>query len=107
MLFLSILSFDAANRQAILKRRALGKEKVPQGVHVLQELVDLSKNRIFRISEVTDPQAILEANMAWNDLGEVETVVVMETEEVLESLDRMNQKTPRKKKLAETPEFIP
>jgi hypothetical protein len=107
MLFLSILSFDAVNREAILKRRALGREKVPEGVHVLQELVDLSKNRVFRISEVTDPKAILEANMAWNDLGEVETVLVMETEEVLESLDRMNQRAQRKKKLAKALEFIP
>ena len=107
MLFLSILSFDAANREAILKRRALGGEKVPEGVHVLQELVDLSKNRVFRISEVTDPKAILEANMAWNELGEVETVLVMETEEVLESLDRMNHRTQRKKKLAQALEFIP
>jgi hypothetical protein len=107
MLFLSILSFDAVNREAILKRRTLGGEQVPKGVHVLQELVDLSKNRVFRISEVTDPKAILEANMAWNDLGEVETVLVMETEEVLESLDRMNQRAQRKKKLAKALEFIP
>lgn len=107
MLFLSILCFDAANREDILKRCALGREKLPKSVHVLQELVDLSKNRVFRISEVTDSKAILEANLAWNELGEVETVLVMDTEEVLESLDRMNQRESPNKKLANSLEFIP
>jgi hypothetical protein len=92
MLFLSILTFDAANRDTVLERRAVEGEKVPEGVQVLTEVVDLTKNRIFRISEVTDPKAILEANMAWSDLGDIETFPVMETEEVLETLDRMNER---------------
>lgn len=92
MLFLSILTFDAANREAFLKRRARGEGKVPEGVQLLTEVVDVTKNRVFRISEVTDPKAILEANMAWSDLGEIETVPVMETEEMLEALDRLNER---------------
>ena len=107
MLFLSILSFDAANHEAILEKRALGPEKVPEGVKVLQELVDLSKHRVFGISEVSDPRAILQANMAWNDAGEVETVLVMETEEVLEFLDRMNHRGRHKRKMAQSVEFNP
>ncbi len=105
MLFLSIFTFDAANRDAILKRRAQEGEKVPEGVQILSEVVDLAKNRIFRISEVTDPKAILEANMAWSDLGEIETFPVMETEEVLETLDRMNQRDNNPKRRTNPIEF--
>ncbi len=92
MLFMSIFTFDAINRERIVKRRVLGGEKIPEGVQVLQEVVDLQQNRVFRITEVTDPKAILAANMAWNDLGDIETIPVMETEEVLEALHRISQK---------------
>jgi hypothetical protein len=98
MLFLSIFTFDAGDRERIVKRRVLGGEKVPEGVQVLQEVVDLQKNRVFRISEVTDPKAILAANMAWNDLGEIETIPVMETEEMLEALYRMNQEVHHRRR---------
>jgi len=92
MLFLSIFTFEAENREAVIKKRILSGEKVPEGVQVLQEVVDLQKNRVFRISEVTDPKAILASNLAWSDVGEVETIPVMETEEMLEVLHRMNEK---------------
>ena len=98
MLFLSIFTFDAADRERVVKRRVLGGEKVPEGVQVLQEVVDLQRNRVFRIAEVTDPKAILAANMAWSDLGDIETIPVMETEEMLEALHRINQKDHRRER---------
>lgn len=104
MLFLSIFTFGAENREAILQRRATG-ERVPEGVQVLTEVVDLTKNRVFRISEVTDPKAILAANMAWSDLAKIETVPVMETEEVLETLDRMKERKHNSKGLNRPLEF--
>lgn len=104
MLFLSIFTFGAENRKAIFQRRAMG-EKVPEGVQVLMEVVDLTKNRVFRISEVTDPKAILAANMAWSDLAKIETVPVMPTEEVLEALDRMNETNRNRDSLDRPAEF--
>jgi hypothetical protein len=92
MLFLSIFTFGAENREAVLQRRATGGEEIPDGVQVLMEVVDLTENRVFRISEVTDPKAILAANMAWSDLAKIETVPVMQTDEVLETLDRMKER---------------
>jgi hypothetical protein len=89
MLFMSIFTFDAANREAIIKEHALGDIIVPEGVQVRMEVVDLSKNRVYRIFEVTDPKAILEVNLAWSELACIETFPVMETEEVLETLDRI------------------
>jgi len=93
MLFMSIFTFDAANREAIVKQRALGDEIVPKAVHVRMEVIDLSENRVYRIFEVTDPKAILEANLAWSGLARIETFPVMESDEVLEALDRINLQT--------------
>ena len=98
MLFLTILTFEGADRETVIKRCALGGAKVPKGVQVLMQVVDLSKNRVFRIAEVTDPKAILAANMAWYDLAKIETIPVMETEEVLETFHRMNQKEHHREK---------
>ena len=106
MLFLSIFTFDAVNRGDIIKRRALDGEKTPEGVQVIMEVVDLAKNRVFRISEVTDPRAILAANMAWSDLGKIETFPVMETAEVLETMRRMNEKERCREKNVRPLEFI-
>lgn len=92
MLFMSIVTFDAANREAIVKEHALGDTMFPEGVQMRMEVVDLSKNRVYRIFEVTDPKAILEANLAWSDLARIETFPVMETEEVLETLDRIRNR---------------
>jgi hypothetical protein len=90
MLFMSIYTFDAANRETIIKKRTLGEERIPEGVQVRMEVVDLSNNRVFRIFEVTDSKAILKANLAWNGLARIESFPVMETEEVLEALDRLD-----------------
>ena len=102
MLFMSIFTFGAANREAIIRRRALGENKVPERVQVHVEVVDLSKNRVFRIFEATDPKAILKSNLTWSDLGEIETVPVMETEEVLEALDRFQSRTQFSEELADS-----
>jgi hypothetical protein len=93
MLFMSIFTFDAANREAIIKRRALGEERIPKGVQVRVEVVDLSNHRVFRIFEVTDPKAILEANLAWSDLARIESFPVMETEDMLAAMDRISLRT--------------
>lgn len=105
MLFLSILTFDAANRESIIEKLASGEEKTPAGVQVHMELVDLAKNRVFRITEVTDPKAILAANMDWYGQGEIETNLVMDSEELLEALDRINQR--RRAKLSPEVAFVP
>ncbi len=95
VLFMSLFTFDAAKRKAIIKRLALEGSRISSGVQVRMEVVDLSKNRAFRIFEVTDPKAILEYNLSWNGMAVVETVPVMETEDVLEVLDRINGKEER------------
>jgi hypothetical protein len=41
--------------------------------------------------EVPNPKVVLAASFAWNDLGEVELVPVMETKEVLEFIEKSAQ----------------
>lgn len=105
MLFLSIFTFNAANREAIIEKRILGGKKIPKGIQVLQEVVDLQNNRVFRISEVTDPKAVLASNLAWGDVGEIETIPVMETEEMLDTLYQMNEKEHHRPRPSRPPQF--
>lgn len=107
VLFLSILTFDAANRESIVEKLARGREKMPQGVQVRMELVDLAKNRVFRITEVTDPKAILAANMDWFEKGQIETNLVMESEDLLEALDRIKMRRQRREIYEPEVAFVP
>lgn len=107
MLFLSILTFDAANRENIIEKLARGREKTPQGVQVRMELVDLAKNRVFRITEVTDPKAILAANMDWFGKGQIETNLVMESEDLLEALDRIKLRRQQREIYEPEVAFVP
>jgi len=91
MLYLCIFTFDSSKREAVLKRRALGGEKVPKGLRVLMELVDLTQNRAFRLCEADDPADIMMANEAWGDLGRIETIPVVESDEILKKLSRMKK----------------
>jgi len=107
MLFLSILTFDAANRESIIEKLARGREETPEGVQVRMELVDLARNRVFRITEVTDPKAILAANMDWYDQGDIETNLVMDSEDLLEALDRINLRKQRREMFEPEVAFVP
>jgi hypothetical protein len=91
MLYLCVFTFDSAKRRAILRRRAQGGEKAPEGVKVLMEVVDLTKNRAFRISEAQDIKDIEEANAAWRDLGRIETIPVVESDDIFSKLIKMKR----------------
>ncbi|MFC1683251.1 DUF3303 domain-containing protein [Candidatus Zixiibacteriota bacterium] len=91
MMYLCIFTFDSSKREAVLKRRALGGEKAPKGLRVLMELVDLTQNRAFRLCEAEDPSEIMIANEAWSDLGKIETIPVVESDDILQKLSRMKK----------------
>ena len=93
MFYLSIFTFDNENREAVFTRHAREGEKIPDGVQLLMELVDLSKNRIFRIYEASDPKAVEEANLAWSDLGKTENNPVLAPGEMFEMLRRLKRET--------------
>jgi hypothetical protein len=89
MLFLCVFTFDAAKRKAIIERRAQQGEMVPEEVKVLMEVVDLTKNRVFRLAEAEDLGTIDAANGAWCDLCQIETIPVQNSEEIVQNLKRM------------------
>jgi hypothetical protein len=92
MLYLCIFTFDTARRKAVLKRRASGGEKIPDGVRILMEVMDLTQNRVFRLCQAPDMATIESANAAWRDLGHIETVPVVESEQIVQKLMEMEQK---------------
>jgi hypothetical protein len=91
MLYLCVFTFDATKRKAVIERRAQHGEKVPDGVKVLMEVADLTKNRVFRLAEAENHDGIEEANSAWSDLCCVETIPVQTSEEMLHRLIQMKE----------------
>jgi len=91
MLFLCVFTFDASKRKAVIERRAQHGESVPEGVKVLMEVADLTKNRVFRLAEAENLENIEAANGAWSDLCCIETIPVQTSEEMLHRLVRMKE----------------
>jgi hypothetical protein len=84
MLFMSIFTWNPENRDEVGNRRRT--EKIPEGIKMIGEWVDIAGGRVFRLCEVADPKVMLAESFAWNDLGYVEHIPVMETEEVMKLL---------------------
>jgi hypothetical protein len=57
---------------------------LPEGTKVLGEWIDISGGRSFRLFEVDDANALGLGTYAWNDLMDIETVPVLQTESILE-----------------------
>lgn len=91
MLFLCIFTFDADKRKAVIRRRAEHGESVPEGIDVLMEVADLTKNRVFRLAKAVDTESIEKANGAWSDLCCIETIPVQTSEEMLHRLVKMKE----------------
>ncbi len=86
MLFLSTYTYEPANREAVIKRRAEKGAMAPPGFKILGEWSALTGGRVFRLFEVEDPRAMAGATAAWADLGKIEAVPVMPTEELMKLL---------------------
>ena len=86
MMFMTIYTYEPANREAIIKRRAEKGQLVQAGAKVVGEWSSLVGHRVFRLVEVEDPRAMLAATAAWADLGKIDAFPVMPTEEVIKLL---------------------
>jgi len=86
MLFMYIFTWEPEKTDEVVKRRMT--EEIPEGMKMIGQWVDLGANRAFGVYEVADPKVILAASFAWNALGNVELVPVMETEEALKLLPK-------------------
>jgi hypothetical protein len=83
MLYMTVYTFGLENRDEVTRRRATKGPMVPSGIKMLGEWTSIEGGRVFRLVEAEDPGALFAATYAWNDLGNVEHVPVMETEEAL------------------------
>ncbi len=83
MLFMTIYTYEPEKREAVLKRRVEKGTMAPPGMKIVGEWSDITGGRVFRLVEVDDPRVMLGASAAWADLGKIESVPVMETEEVM------------------------
>lgn len=85
MLFMTIFTYEPAQREEVVARRLKGP-LVPEGAKIHGEWAALGGLRVFRLVEVDDPKLILAASYAWTDLGKIEMIPVMEVQKVMEQL---------------------
>ena len=83
MLYMNILTWDPDKRDEVMKR-AQTKGFAHEGIKVLGTWGDLQGGRSFQLTEEpADPKLSLKANFEWNDVLKIESVPVMEAEELL------------------------
>ena len=81
MLFMSIFTYEPEKSSEVIKRRA---EKGPMtGAKIIGEWSSIAGGRFFRVVEVDDPKVILAAVMAWSDLGKIELIPIMTSEDAI------------------------
>ena len=85
MLYMAIVTWDPDKRDEVVKRWQQIGSTVPEGMKVLGEWIDLSGGRSFRLVDIAtpDPRIAVQGNFAWNDLVKIESVAVMEPEEMM------------------------
>ena len=86
MLFMTTYTYEPGNRDAVIKRRVEKGAMAPPGMEIVGEWSALTGGRVFRLVEVEDPRVMAGASAAWADLGKIETVPVMPTEEMMKLL---------------------
>ena len=84
MLFMSMFQWEPGKTDEIMQLRM--KEKMSPGIKIVKEWIALETNLVFRLTEVTDPGALLQESSKWTDLGYIEMHPVMESEEALKLL---------------------
>lgn len=89
MLFMAIFTYEPEKRMEVIKRRA---EKGPMAAgKIIGEWGAIAGGRVFRVFEIDDPSAILAAVMAWSDLGKIELIPVMTSEDVIKLASTMKE----------------
>jgi hypothetical protein len=78
-----VCSWSSDKRDAVFKRRLEEGLQYPKEVKVLGEWTVLGKNMDFLLVEADDPNAIAQAHLAWSDILEINTYLVLDTEKDL------------------------
>ena len=83
MLFMAIFTYDPEKREAVIKRRA--EKGLLTTAKVIGEWGAIAGCRVFRVVEADDPMVLLAASMAWGDLGQVEIIPIMTSEDIIKA----------------------
>ena len=82
MLFMSIFTWEPEQRNEINKRRMQGPA-LPEGVKAIGEWVELGGGRTFRLIDIPDAKLALAGALPWTDIGKLEMIPVMDSEEAV------------------------
>ena len=82
MLFMGIFTWEPEQRNEIIKRRMQG-QALPEGVKGIGEWVELGGGRSFRLIDVSDAKLALASALPWTDIGKLEMIPVMDSEEAV------------------------
>jgi len=89
MPYMNILTWDPDKRDEVIKR-VQTKGLSHEGIKVLGTWADVNGGRCFQLTdEPADPKLGIKANFEWNDILRIETITVMEAEDLLKLLASM------------------
>lgn len=86
MLFMTIFTYEPDKREEVIGRAMEKGRMTPEGTKEVGVWSALTGGRVFRIIEADDAAAIYKAAYAWTDLGKLEIVPVMQTDELVKML---------------------
>jgi len=86
MLIMDIITWEPTRAEEVLKHRV--EEKIPEGVKVIGEWIEIGGCRAYRLVEVADPKLLFAMTSFWIGLGKKELVPVMGTEEAMKLMPR-------------------
>jgi len=82
MLFMNIFTWEPEQRNEVIKRRMQGPA-LPEGVKALGEWVEIGGGRVFRLIDIPDAKLALAGALAWTDIGKLQMIPVMDSEEAV------------------------
>jgi hypothetical protein len=89
MLYLTITTWEPPQREAVIKRFATQGVKLPAGYKSLGMWGDVCGGRIFQLVDsgnTRDVKAAFITNHMWTDLCKIESISVMNIEEIMKIL---------------------
>jgi hypothetical protein len=86
MLIMDIITWEPAKSEEVLKHKL--EEKIPQGIKVIGEWLDMGGCRAYRLVEVADPRLLFAMTSYWGSVGKKELVPVMGAEEAEKLMTR-------------------
>ena len=86
MLFMSVYTFEPTQREEIVKRRVEEDLSTPEGIKLIGQWSYASDGRVFTLFEEDDPLVMAQWSSPWNNLGNLETFPVIDTEELIKGM---------------------